>query len=103
MAMKVKVNTSGIRRLARNLEKISEIERVPLTDLLSPAFLQSKTRFANLREFLTEAGVEVEGLTYERLDADEVTEFVSQNTPYPNFRQMVKAAGAYYLKAQLLA
>lgn len=43
---------SGLRRLEENLRGLSDTHQVPLTAMLSPAFMQHHTQFASFEAML---------------------------------------------------
>jgi len=48
----VSYDDSGLRRLEENLRGLSDTHQVPLTAMLSPAFMQHHTQFASFEAML---------------------------------------------------
>lgn len=101
--MKSKFDDSGLRKLQANLSKLAEPHDVPLTELLSPTFMQSRTDFASFDAMLAASPFEVQSAEDFRAIPDvEWDAFVRKATQFDSWTAMQKEAGVQWVKANLL-
>lgn len=96
----------GLKKLAQQLDAVSRnskamdgTQSVPLTELLTPEFLTSHTRFANLQTMLEAGGF---GTTspqdLDSIPAQEWERFIRAATPFPSWQAMLGQAVAHYTR-----
>jgi hypothetical protein len=84
-----------LRKLQENIEAVEGSHDVRVEELLTRKFLSACSRFQSLEEFFEGAGIHTDA----DLDAKDATEFdgyVAANTSYPNWSEMLGAAGEQY-------
>lgn len=99
----MKSDLSALRKLSENLKRIEPQQEIPITHILSDSFIQSKTPFSSLNDLFEKGGFNVE--TKEDLEAipdEDLNSFISENSEYSTFKEMISAAGAIYMKNMLL-
>ncbi|VXB17100.1 hypothetical protein [Pseudomonas sp. 8O] len=99
--MPVKSDLSGLKKLQKNLEDMKGARTVPITDVLTPEFVSSHSRFPDFETLLAEAGI----TTMEEFAAypdDDFDSFIAANTDFESWLDMQRHGGAAYTKRQLL-
>ena len=92
-------DNSGLRRLQENLREASP-SHVPLTEILSPAFMRSRTPFESFEAMLNASPLKVE--TAEDLTSAEWNAFIRKETPFDSWEAMQLEGGVEWKKAKLL-
>lgn len=93
-------------------KKLSELEKgagtvdgthqIPLTELLSPAFISSCSRFSSVEELFEASGFKIESAEdFKAIPDLEWDSFVKANTTYENWLEMQKSAAAQWTKKKL--
>jgi len=99
----VSYDDSGLRRLEENLRGLSDTHQVPLTTMLSPAFMQHHTQFASFEAMLAASPFSVESAEdFKAIPDDEWDAFVRRATRFHSWEAMQKEAGVQWVKEQLL-
>ena len=94
---------SGLRRLQENLKGLSDTRQVPLTEMLSPAFMQHHTRFASFEAMLAASPFSAETAEdFKAIPEDDWDAFVRRETRFHSWEAMQKEAGVQWVKDQLL-
>lgn len=94
----MKSDLSGLKKLSENIKKIESEQTVPLTDILSDSFIQSKTPFSSLSELFEKGGFNVESNEdLETIPDEELNGFIASHTNYETFQEMIGDAGAIYM------
>ena len=82
----------NLKNLSNNAKAISGENEVPYTDLFHQAFMKKRTKYSDISDFLSGAGVEsqedLELIPDEKLDA-----FVQANSEFPSWEEMLGSAG----------
>jgi hypothetical protein len=100
--MRIEVDTSGLDRLQRRLEALTEPHSVPLTEILTTSFLRRYTDFSSADEMFERSGFKVESPDdFENIPDAEWDQFITQHTRFSNWSDMLQAAGTEYVKHQL--
>ncbi|WP_373032951.1 hypothetical protein [Sulfurovum sp.] len=100
--MKVKSNTDGLKKLAKNAEAMSGTNQVKLKDLMTPKFISKCSNFNDIEHLFNESGFAVESKEdFEAIPDDKWNEFIVENTSFSSWEEMQKEAGAIYVKEQL--
>ncbi len=66
--MRVRLDTSGLDRLRRNVRNLENEQQVPLTDLLTDSFIQRYTDYESLQALVDASGVPADNLDSEEFD-----------------------------------
>ncbi len=99
--MTIKSDLSGLKQLQKNLEAMKGTQKIPLSDVLTPEFVQSHSRFSDFDSLLAEVGI----TSKEELDAypdAEFDAFIAANTSFESWVDMQKQGATDYAKRQLL-
>ena len=93
-------NTLGdLSRRAQNLEGP---RNVPIADLLTPALLSRCSRFKSAAELFEASGFTVNSQEdFAAIPDDQWDAFIKQNTSYSTWDEMLKAAGAAWVRREL--
>lgn len=105
MTMKI----TGLKELQRKLGDLSRRAQslegprnVPVTDLLTPAFLSRCSRFKSAAELFEASGFTVNSQEdFDAIPDVQWDAFIKQNTNYSTWEEMLKAAGAAWVKQEL--
>lgn len=98
--MPVKSNLSGLKKLQKNLEDMEGTHTVPITDVLTPEFVSSHSRFPDFETLLAEAGITTKEEFEAYPDAD-FDAFIAANTNFESWLDMQRQGGAAYTKRLL--
>lgn len=83
-----------LRRRAENLSG-----NVPMRELLTPDFLRSHSRFNSIEEMFEASGFKVETQDdFKNIPDEPWDEFIAKETTFPNWKEMLIAAGGEYAK-----
>lgn len=84
----------GLKELQNKLKAIDGQQSVPLTEMLTPSFMVSCSSFASAEELFKASGFEVNNSEdFKSIPDIEWDSFIGNNTSYPNWSEMLKAAG----------
>ena len=97
MKVSVKVDTSGMDRMRRNMQKLSGTHSVPLSELMPDTFMSSYTQFPTLKAMLEAGGIEDQ----EEIKGEAFSQFVAQNSQFGSWTEMLKKGYAEYAKRTL--
>lgn len=88
--------------LSRRAQNLEGPRNVPVTELLTPAFLSKCSRFNSAAEMFEASGFAVNSQEdFDAIPDDQWNAFIEQNTSYSNWEEMLKAAGAAWVKREL--
>src|SRR5689334_10121334 len=88
--------------LSRRAQSLEGPRNVPIADLLTPTFLSRCSRFRSVVELFEKSGFTVKTQEdFAAIPDDRWDTFVKQNTSYSTWEEMLKAAGADWVKRKL--
>ncbi len=88
-----------LKGLTHRIESISGENYVPLVELLNPAFLKKHTKYSNIDVFFKAGGFKVESKEdFEKIPDDKLDTFISKNTKFKNWEEMISIAGTDWIK-----
>jgi cobalamin biosynthesis protein CobD/CbiB len=90
----------GLEELQKKLKAFEEPQSMPLNELLNPRFVSACSKYASAEELISASGVDIstdEKLAHKRSVLDE---FLSKNTSYCSWPEMISAAVEEYMKAK---
>lgn len=100
--MKIKSNSDGLKKLAKNAEAMSGRSQIKLKDFMTPKFISNCSKFNDLEHLFNESGFTIESKEdYEAIPDDKWNEFIVKNTPFNSWAEMQKEAMNIYVKEQL--
>ena len=99
--MSVKSDLSGLKKLKQNLEALQGSHQVPLSEILTPEFVEAHSKFSDFDALLAAAGITSKAEFEAYPDAD-FDAFITANTDFESWLDMQKQGAASYAKAQLL-
>ncbi|MDP9309845.1 MAG: hypothetical protein M3R24_02940 [Chloroflexota bacterium] len=103
--MKVKIDTRGLDEFQRKLKQLDGTHNVPLTELLTPAFLRQQTRFTSLPDFeqkATARGFKASTQAeWDSIPKHELDTFIAEHSRFHSWDEMMSEAGAGYMKRKL--
>jgi hypothetical protein len=93
----------GLKELQAKVGKLAALDgkKIPLGELLTPAFVASASRFGSVQELFDASGFQVnkqEDLA--TIPADKWDQFISANTTYQSWSEMMSAAFAQWTARQ---
>jgi hypothetical protein len=97
MGVSVKIDTSGMDRIRRNMQKLSGEHSVSFTELFPDTFMSSYTGFSNLKAMFDAGGIE----DPEEIKSDAFSQFVAENSQFSSWDEMFRTAGVEYAKRTL--
>jgi hypothetical protein len=88
--------------LSRRAQNLKGPRNVPVMELLTPAFLSKCSRFTSAAEMFEASGFTVNSQEdFAAIPDDPWDAFIEQNPSYRNWEEMLKAAGAAWVKREL--
>lgn len=100
--MPIKSDFSRLDKLKKNLNELGNTSKVAFVDLLSADFLSSCSSFSSFEEFMNATGFKVESSEdFDAIPQNDMDQFVSKNTTYSNWTELLQAAAGEYAKKQL--
>ena len=87
MGLSIKVDTSGMDRLKRNIAKLGGERKVRATDFLPSRFMSRFTEFPDLQAMLDASGVD----DAEELKGKAFSQFVAKHTNFADWDEMLQA------------
>jgi hypothetical protein len=107
--MAFEFDDSGLKKLKKNLVNISNLEHgknIPIEDLFTIEFMKRYTKSRNFKEFLAESGfIDPEELVtkevFEAFPNEEWNEYISKNTFFSSWNDMLRKSTEEYIKSNL--
>lgn len=94
--------TKQLDRIAKGAEELDDTQSVPITELLSPEFVSSHTRFANAEEMFDASGFKVESQEdFAAIPDVEWNEFIRSISSFSDWQTMLGEAGATWAAKKL--
>jgi len=94
--MEIKFNDDNLKKLQRNLKELKGQKQIPITELLTDAFVRQYTDFQTLQAMVDACGVEAM-----EKQTGEFAKFIATHTRFGTWREMLEAANARYFKRKL--
>jgi hypothetical protein len=94
---KVSFDDSALKELQRKSKELDGEREVPLIELLTDSFLHKYTNFQTLQAMVDTSGIK----NLEEIGKENFSKFVSTHTRFGNWDEMLKEAGAEYIKRKL--
>ncbi len=88
---------SGLKKLQQNIDALSGQHEVKLADLLTDNFVRKHSDFQTLQALIDASGIK----NTENIGNESFSMFVSINTNFDSWEEMVKVATAEYVKRKL--
>lgn len=98
--MSVHIDTSGLEKLSKKLDKLSKETNVSLGEILTDSFISHHSKFNNLDNFMSACGIH-NADEFNAFPDVEMDKFVKANTNFSTWQEMLSSAGAEYYKKQL--
>ena len=95
--MGIENNDEFKKVIDRYAEKLTELEGKPLSELLTPSFISSCSKFHSYDDMLVQSGVKVES---DEDFKEEWNKFIAENTTYSNWESMLEAAIEVWMKSR---
>ena len=103
------IKITGLDKFRRQLEEfqnkiesVSGEQSVPLNELLTPDFLATCSTFSSADELFERSGFKVESKEdFAAIPDEPWDEFIRSNTSFFNWKEMLQAAGAAWVKSKL--
>lgn len=107
--MSIEFDDFGLKKFMKNLENMSDLEHgkdIPIEDLFTLEFMKRHTKSRNFREFLAESGLTnpEEPITkevFEAIPGKKWDEYISKNTYFSSWNDMLRKAIEEYIKSNL--
>jgi len=91
-----------LQELADGADALSGEHALPISELLSPAFLATCTLFNSADEMFEKSGFKIESQAdFEAIPDEQWDDFIRGNTSFPSWNEMLQAAGASWAKTKL--
>lgn len=103
MRTEVQLNTGGLDRLIENMKALEGERKVPLSELLSDAFIAQETPAYSYAQLRDAVGVDILNLpTADDLHACEaLRDYLVKNTRHGSVEGFLRAAGKFWINAQI--
>lgn len=91
--------SKGLKQLSDNAKKLSNKQSVSFDELFPNSFMQRYTKFSSIDEFELESRFDFNDV--ESIPDDELDVFVSENSSFSNWSDMLGKATEQYVARQL--
>ena len=98
----------GLKEAQEKLKKLSEDaeqldgQSVALSEVMTDIFIQNNSSFSSLDDLIKASGFTVESQAdFEAIPDDEWDDFISKNTNFDSWQEMINSAGAIYARSKL--
>jgi len=98
----------GLKEVQDKLKKLSEGAKsldgqsIPITEVLTDVFIQENSSFNNLNELIKASGFAVESQAdLEAIPSNVWNEFISKNTKFQSWQELINSAAAIYARSKL--
>lgn len=103
--MNIEFDDQGLKKIKNNLEKMNEFEHgedIPIEEIFTPEFMKRYTKSRDFEEILLESGfVNCENPfnqeIFEAIPDEEWDEYISKNTSYSTWEDILKKASEDYI------
>ena len=100
MGSNVHIDTSGLDKFKKKVDSISGNRTVQMQDLITHDFISKHSMFNSLDEFFSLCNIHTEQ-EFKDFPDSEMDKFVSLNTDFSSWQEMLSSATAEYYKRQL--
>lgn len=91
-----------LKELSKRVQELDGVNRVPLTELFPPTFIQQHSRFSSLESLIEASGFKIESQKdFENIPDDVWDRFIATNTTFSSWHEMLQAATAEWVKSKL--
>ncbi|KKB34139.1 hypothetical protein [Bacillus thermotolerans] len=91
-----------LNKLAENAKKLEEGQSVTFTELFTERFMSKYTRFTSIEEFFEKSPFEVQtNEDFDKINKAELDKYVSENTQFSSWENMLGEAGKEHIARQL--
>lgn len=99
------IKTTGLnklRNLAENIKKLDGNHSLSIPELLTPKFLADCSIFSSAQELFDKSGFTINSSSdFKAIPDEEWDAYISKNTTYDSWSDMLKKAGSEWARAQL--
>jgi len=100
--MSVKIDLSGLKKLTQNAKELDGTHTVRLVDMLSPEFVSSHSKFADLNDLFAASGFKIDSPEdFVAIPDDQWDAFIAKSTDFGSWLEMQKSGHLHYVKAKL--
>lgn len=90
-------------RISKGIEELGGTDTVSMTELLSPEFVSSHTKFANADEMFEASGFKLDSQDdFAAIPDAEWDEFIRSISSFPDWQSMLGAAGSAWVAKKLV-
>lgn len=90
------------KQFLKRLEALSNPQKVSLIELFTPNFMQNNTQFSSFEAMLEASGFRIESSDdFLAISDAQWDQFISQQTQFTNWQEMLNAAAVELVKKQL--
>lgn len=100
MSNNIKIDFSGLDRLAKKVHSMSGTRNVSIQTILTNNFISKHSNFNSLDQFMSECGIHT-AEEFKAFPDSEMDKFVKAHTSFNSWQEMISSAGAEYYKKQL--
>jgi hypothetical protein len=91
-----------LQKMTDNLREVEGTNEVPMSEILTPEFLSSCSRFTSLEEMFAASGFKVDSPEdFKAIPDDEWDDFIRQQTRFDSWREMLGEGGAAWAKNRI--
>jgi hypothetical protein len=91
-----------LNQLADNARALGDTKSASLTEILTPQFMSSHTRYQTANEFFEASGFKVDSQAdFEAIPEDKLDAFVRSASSFSSWRELLNTAGAAWAKKKL--
>jgi hypothetical protein len=96
-----KFDDSGLRKLEKNVEKLSSKDQVNLEEMFTNSFMSRHTNFESFNEFLEKSGLQSSEEFVGHIETEGFNNFVEKETSFENWDDMQESAFHAFISSQL--
>ncbi len=91
-----------LNQLAENARALGDTKSASLTEILTPQFVATHTRFQTADEFFEASGFKIDSQAdFEAIPIEKLDDFVRASSSFVSWRELLNAAGAAWAKKNL--
>lgn len=100
MSNNIHFDTSGLNNFSKKLNSISGSHSYEISEVITDEFICQNSHFNSLDEFMLSCDIH-NTEEFKSFPESKMDKFVQANTHFSSWQEMLKTAGAEYLKKQL--
>lgn len=98
----IKIDTTGLKKLEKNLKSVDGTHNYELQEILNPTFISKVSKYSNVEDFLGACGIKTAD-DFKAFPQDKFDDFVKENTKFKNWEEMITEASQELIAKKLFS